>query len=93
LPISSSPAYAVKPVIPSTPNAVETGAWAGSSLRTCLADARAYDCHPTYASTMSPGRSASSFDSTTSATVPPSITSPISTGAAYDFAALMRPRM
>ena len=33
------------------------------------------------------------FEATTSLTVLPTITSPMSTGAAYDFAAFMRPRM
>ena len=52
-----------------------------------------YDCQPTCDSTMSPGASDSSRDSTTSATVPPGMTAPSSTGAAYDLASLIRPRM
>src|SRR5215470_12973548 len=42
---------------------------------------------------MSPGLNAGFFDSTTSLTVWPHIGSPTATGAAYDGASLMRPRM
>ena len=82
LPISSSPAYAVNPGIPSTPRAVDTGAADGSSRRTALAGTTEWVCHPENDSTIAPTGTSSDRDSTTSQTVPPSITSPISSGAA-----------
>jgi hypothetical protein len=45
-PIASSPAYAVKPGMPSTPSAVEAGAASGSSRRVCRASATAWVCQP-----------------------------------------------
>jgi hypothetical protein len=50
-------------------------------------------CQPSDVMTLSPGLKAGSPDSITSPTVWPTITSPISTCFAYDFASLMRPRM
>jgi hypothetical protein len=40
------PAHPVSPGMPSTPSAVETGAAAGSSLRTPCPDDKAYSCQP-----------------------------------------------
>ena len=71
LPSSSSPAYAVKPGIPSTPSAVWTGAWSGSSRRVCRASATARVCQPEYDSTQSPTCRSGERDSTTWQTVAP----------------------
>ena len=79
--------------MPSTPRAVEMGAAPGSSLRTPRPSERPYSCHPAPASTRSPSANPSCRDATTRPTVPPVITSPSSTGAAYDGPAFMRPRM
>ncbi len=83
----------MKPGIPSTPSAVDTGAAAGSSRRTAFAGTTEWVCHPENDSTIVPTGRSSARDSTTSQTVPPIIRSPTSRGAAYDFAALIRPRM
>ena len=92
-PIWSNPAYAVKPGMPSTPSAVETGPASGSSRRTAVPGTTACVCQPRYESTWSPTANPSYRDSSTSATVPPTITSPTATGSAYDGASLSRPRM
>ena len=65
------------PGMPSTPSAVETGASAGSILRSPLPSETAWVCQPVRTSTMSPSAKPSRFDATTSLTVPPSITPPI----------------
>ena len=64
------------PGIPSTYNAVVIGAAPGSSLRSDLAGATAYSCHPSMPSTISSFATRGSFDSTTCPTTPPMITSP-----------------
>ena len=46
LPISSRPAYAVKPGMPSTPSAVDTGTTDGSSLRSPEPSLSAWVCQP-----------------------------------------------
>ena len=81
------------PGMPSTPTAVEIGAIFGSTLRRPLPSDSAYCCQPECASTMSPLAKPGLFDATTSATVPPSITPSIGTGAEYDGPSLMRPRI
>ncbi len=70
------------PGMPSTPSAVETGAAFGSSLRSPEPSETAYSCQPAMPSTMSPGAEPGWFERTTSLTVPPVITPPISTGLA-----------
>ena len=45
-PITRRPAYAVKPGMPSTPSAVETGAASGARRRVWHASAIAWVCHP-----------------------------------------------
>jgi hypothetical protein len=81
------------PGIPSTPNAVCTGAMEGSSLRRPVPSESAYVCHPAKLKTTSPTAKPSCSDAATSLTVPPTMTCPISTGFAYDLAVLIRPRM
>ena len=81
------------PGIPSTPNAVEIGARAGSTFRSCPGLATAYSCQPSEPSTMSPTATSGVRDSATRPTTPPVITPPISTGAAYDGPSRILPRM
>jgi hypothetical protein len=50
-------------------------------------------CHPSAPITVSPGENAGFLEDTISPTVPPTITAPMFTLAAYDFASFMRPRM
>src|SRR5688500_9465095 len=92
-PILARPAYAVRPGMPSTPSAVDSGATDGSSRCTALRLTRACSCQPHCPTTNCPAVRLGSFDATTSPTVPPTITSPTATGLAYDLASLIRPRM
>src|SRR5256714_5973465 len=84
LPICVSPYQAVTPGIPRTPRYAEGGASEGSIFRTAFASATWNCCQPPIPVTRSPLRSDGSFDSTTSPTVPPIITSPTGWGGAYD---------
>src|ERR1700756_2354943 len=84
-PTLRSPKYAVRPGIPRTPNAVEIGASEGSTFCAPAPSDNAYSCQPVRPSTMSPGVNPSRLEATTSLTVPPTMTSPIPTGDAYDF--------
>jgi hypothetical protein len=93
LPMSSSAAYAVSPTIPRTPRDHETGAMAGSILRSPLPSERPYACQPSLVRTMSPALKRGFFDAITSATVCPTIGSPSLAPSAYDFCVLIRPRM
>src|SRR5260370_21905758 len=74
--ISSRPKYAVRPGIPRTYNEEEIGPAVGSTLRSDLAGAAAYSCHPSMPSTMSPATQRGSLVSSTRPTTPPTITSP-----------------
>src|SRR2546426_1393375 len=93
LPITRRPPYAVNPGIPSTPRPVVTGAAAGSSLRRPVPFESACVRHPVRARTTSPLTYAGLFETSTCATVSPVITSPISSGLAYDLPSFIRPRM
>src|SRR5713226_8596951 len=79
---SCNPKYAVRPVKPSAPKAVDTGAAVLSSLRQPDPFETTCSCHPVCPTTMSPAEKPVFFDSTTSATPPPTISPPISTGGA-----------
>src|SRR5882724_10951089 len=93
LPITRRPPYAVNPGMPSTPRPVVTGAAAGSSLRRPVPSESACVRHPVRARTTSPLTYTELFDTSTCATVSPVITSPISSGLAYDFPSFIRPRI
>ena len=93
LPITRRPPYAVNPGIPSTPRPVVTGAAAGSSLRRPAPSESACVRHPVRARTTSPLTYAELFETSTCATVSPVITSPISSGLAYDLPSFIRLRM
>ena len=80
------------PGMPSTPLAVEIGAIAGSTVRRLGPPAMAYSCQPSRSSTMSPTLKLGLCEATTSPTVPPVITSPMPTAAAYEAASRRRPR-
>ena len=68
-PTSSSPKYAVRPGIPSTPSAVEIGAAVGSIFRMPLPSDTAYSCQPSRPSTTSPTANPGWLERTTSPTV------------------------
>src|SRR5213594_571848 len=93
LPITRRPPYAVNPGIPSTPRPVVIGAAAGSNLRRPVPSESACVRHPVRARTTSPLTYAELFETSTCATVSPVITSPISSGVAYDFPSFIRPRI
>src|SRR3954471_24031915 len=91
--ISSRPTHAVTPGIPSTPRYAESGTRLASTLLSPLPSDTPYCCQPNMPSTVSPVANLAFFDSTTSPTVPPIITSPSSCLAAYDLPSFIRPRM
>src|SRR5437868_12017782 len=93
LPMARRPPYAVNPGIPSTPRLVVTGATAGSSLRRPVPSESACVRHPVRARTTSPLTYTELFETSTCATVSPVITSPISSGVAYDFPSFIEPRI
>ena len=70
-----------------------SGAASGSSRNTPAADEMACERQPVWARTLSPTAKPARFEAITRHTVSPGIAWPISTGFAYDFASLMRPRM
>src|SRR3954471_22454524 len=90
---SSRPEYAVRPGMPRTPRYVDSGAAAPSTLTYRPASSTAWVRQPAWCSTWSPGFTSSTWDSTTSPTAPPDMTSPTSNGGAYDLTSRMRPRM
>src|SRR3989442_5928173 len=93
LPIPRRPPYAVTPGIPSTPRPVVTGAATGSSSRRPVPSESACVRHPVRARTTSHLTYAELFETRTCATVSPVITSPSSSGLAYDLPSFIRPRM
>ena len=78
--MSSSPKYAVSPVMPSVPRYVGSGAASGSTWRTPLPSDSAYSCTPVVALTNAPTGKPSCFELTTSPMTPARMTSPICTG-------------
>src|ERR1700722_10767646 len=83
-PISSIPHHAVRPGIPTAPRYAESGIAFGSTFCNSAPVETPYCCHPKYPVTESPGVKLGLLDSTTSPTVPPTITCPIATLAAYE---------
>ena len=75
-PMSSIPTYAVSPVIPSTPSAVETGATAGSTARTPRPSSTAASRQPRSCCTHAPSGQRSLREAMTCPTAPPRIGSP-----------------
>src|SRR3954471_22003644 len=91
--MSSRPSQAVTPGMPSTPRYVEGDTRLASTLLSPLPSDTPYCCQPNMPSTVSPFANFAFFDSTTSPTVPPIMTSSSSCLAAYDLPSFIRPRM
>src|SRR5204863_4794989 len=73
--ISSSPTQAVTPGMPSTPRNADIGTRLASILLSPLPSDTPYCCQPKPPSTLSPTANFGFFDSMTSPTVPPTMTS------------------
>src|SRR5688572_28955803 len=89
-PRSYSPTYAVTPGIPAAPRYAEAGTRETSTLRRPAPSDVAHSCQPREPTTASPAAKRGFRDSTTSPTVPPTITPPTGTGVAYDSASTRR---
>src|SRR5882672_9199305 len=76
---SSRPIHAVAPGMPHTPRYADSGTSLGSTTVKPSPWERAYICQPSEPTTWSPTLNFGLFDSTTWPTVPPTMTSPIST--------------
>ena len=85
--------YAVTPGMPSVPRKAGSGAKRASTLLTCAPATTAYSCTPSRPLTWSPLAKFGCFDSTTSPMASARITSPIATGAMYDLASFIQPRI
>ncbi len=92
-PTSSRPTYAVKPGIPSTPRAVDTGASEGSTGRSPAPSLSAHSRQPRLWTTHVLSGHCGLREATTWPTAPPVSGSPTWKGGTYDFASFMRPRM
>src|SRR3981189_1289256 len=88
--ISSRPIHAVTPGMPSTPRNADAGTRLVSILFNPAPLDRPYCCQPSMPTTLSPTANFGFFDSITSPTVPPIITSPSSCLAAEDFVSFTR---
>src|SRR5689334_12108889 len=88
-----SPYQPVTPGMPTEPRYADSGTCVASTLAMPLPSDVPYSCQPSMPTTLSPAANDGCFDSTTSPTVPPIITSLSGCGAAYDLLSFMRPRM
>ena len=88
--MSSRPTYAVRPGIPSTPSAVETGATDGSTGIRPRPSESANSRQPSQLVTHDPSGTRSLRDATTWPTAPPLITSPTWNGGRYDLTSFIR---
>src|SRR5438105_4730416 len=78
--------------MPTTWRASDGGSSAAGTLRSVPARATAYSCQPSWPTTSSPGSKRGSWLATTSPSVCEVMTSPTSSGVAYERASLIRPR-